>query len=210
MGWFRHTHACLYTHILFDVQEATIVKTDENQEVYPFSDSRAAQMLRHAFQRAHAERRLSIRSIAKILGYKQATVLSHMANGRIAVPLERATEIARAVELPPADFLIAALEQRNPDAADLMSGVDGLARQPHDFAFEMRAIAGVDIDQLSVEQKAVLREVVNEPHPGRRWVSLAELPTILALRDAWPGFGEGGLPRGVLNEVARLVRAHRH
>ena len=187
-----------------------MVKVEEDQQVYPFGNSRAAQMLRHGFQRAQAERRLSIRSIAKTLGYKQATVLSHMANGRVAVPLERATDIARAVELSPADFLLAALEQRNAEASDLMSGSQELVRQPHDFAFEMKAIAGVDIDQLSAEQKAVLREVVNEPHPGRRWVTLAELPTVLALREAWPGFGGGGLPRAVLTEVTKVLRAQRH
>lgn len=184
-------------------------KVTEKPEDYPFGESRAAEMLRHAFERAQAERGLSIRSIGKLLGYKQATVLSHMANGRVAVPLERATEIARAVELAPADFLLAALEQRNSEAAGLMSGSHELSRQPHDFAFEMRAIAGVDIDQLSVEQKAVLREVVNEPHPGRRWVTLAELPTILALREAWPDVSERGLPRSVLSEVTRVVRALR-
>ena len=184
-------------------------KATENAEDYPFGKSRAAEMLRYAFERAHAERGLSIRSIGKLLGYKQATVLSHMANGRIAVPLERATDIARAVELAPADLLLAALEQRNLEAADLMAGAHELARQPHDFAFEMRAIAGVDIDQLSVEQKKVLREVVNEPNPGRRWVTLAELPTILALREAWPDVSERGLPRTVVSEVARVVRALR-
>ena len=73
----------------------------------------------------------------------------------------------------------------------------------------MGAIAGVDIDQLSVEQKTVLREVVNEPHPSRRWMNLAELPTIFALREAWPRFGELGLPRTVLTEIQKVMRAHR-
>ena len=50
-------------------------------------------MLRAALDRAQREQRLSIRKLGQRLGYKQATVLSHMATGRVLVPLERAADL---------------------------------------------------------------------------------------------------------------------
>jgi len=77
-------------------------------------------MLRSALDRASSERKLSTREVAKQLGFKQATFISQMAQGRSRVPLERAIELARAVDLPPASFLAAAVAQQVPEALDLL------------------------------------------------------------------------------------------
>lgn len=151
-------------------------------------------MMREGIYRLKHERRISLRMLAFELGYKQATVLSHMANGRVAVPLERAQAIASALQLPADRFLAAVAEQRIPGlAAALTEQPKGSPNEEKGFAQDLRVIADLDFDDLNPEQKSVLREVVADPRPGRRWLSLAELPVIAELRTLRPNVKETGL-----------------
>jgi hypothetical protein len=161
---------------------------------YPYADTDAAFMLASAIYRTKRERGISLRSLAKHLNYKQATVLSHMANGRIVVPLDRAAEIARAVELNPAEFLLAAVDQRSRGAADLLSSLAGSGSvNENSFISELKLIAGHSVDSLSDDQKQVAREVVADEKPQRRWLSLAELPVMHLLRQLRPDISRVGL-----------------
>ena len=169
-------------------------RNDEPRTAFPFADSNAAIMLSEGLKRANRERRLSLRSLAKVLGYKQATVLSHMAKGRIAIPLERAPQIARAVGLPVAELLLAAVEQRSPEAGDILSHrASGAFESASNLVFDLNLIAGHSIDQLNEEQKMVLREVVADPKPTRRWLGLVELPAVMFLRELRPEMASRGL-----------------
>lgn len=169
-------------------------RIDEPRTSFPYSDTRAAMMLSEGLRRASRDRGISLRSIGKSLGYKQATVLSHMANGRVAIPIERAADIARAVGLPPADLLAAAVEQRSPEAADLLPISRNLAREDDQgITFELRLIAGQEMDELNAGQKSVLREVVADGSASRRWLSVAELPVVLMLRRLRPDISRNGL-----------------
>jgi hypothetical protein len=164
-------------------------------------------MLRDGLERASRERRLSVRALAKKLAYKQATVLSHMANGRVAVPLERASGIARELDLPEAEFLVAAVEQRAPQAADLLrknTPIQSTESVGSGFITQLAEIVGTLLEHLNEEQKQVVREVVLEPRPRRRWLSTAELPAVLVLRQARPEMTKDGLPS---IELERLLRA---
>lgn len=154
-------------------------------------------MLSGAVQSLAAERGVSVRSLGKQLGYKQATVISHMASGRVLVPLERAPEIARAVYLDPGDFLTAAVEQRSREATELLQL---RSRQDDRVSFglvsDLEVIADRPISQLTGEHKAILREVVADARPTRRWLTLAELPVIEMIRELRPEFGAEGLTAG--------------
>lgn len=169
-------------------------KIDQPMTAHSFSGSRAARMLSEGLKRISLERGVSLRSIAKQLGYKQATVLSHMANGRVAIPLERAPEIARAVGLSEVEFFIASVEQRSAEAQDLLASARGEHRnESYGLAYDLNLIAGHSIDQLNEEQKMVLREVVADPKPTRRWLSLVELPAVMFLRELRPEMARSGL-----------------
>ena len=150
-------------------------------------------MLRSAFDRAHRERRLSIRMLAKQLDYKQATVLSHMASGRVAIPLERAPDIARAVGIPPSIFLAAAVAQRLPKEDHLLLVEQDSATLSQGLAADLQVIAGVELDRLSDEHKAILKEVVSDAHPQRRWLSVAEVPIVTLIRRHRPQFSQDGI-----------------
>ena len=161
---------------------------------FRYRESLAAEMMRDGIYRLKNERRISLRMLALELGYKQATVLSHMANGRIAVPLERAQAIASALQLPADQFLAAVAEQRIPGlTAALTDQLRGSRNEGGVFTQDLRVIADLDFDDLNDEQKSVLREVVGDPRPGRRWLSLAELPVVAELRTLRPNVKEMGL-----------------
>ena len=161
---------------------------------FRYRESLAAEMMRDGIYRLKNERRISLRMLALELGYKQATVLSHMANGRIAVPLERAQAIASVLQLPADRFLAAVAEQRIPGlTAALTDQLRGSGNEGGGFAQDLRVIADLDFDDLNDEQKSVLREVVADPRPSRRWLSLAELPVVAEIRTMRPSIGASGL-----------------
>lgn len=159
----------------------------DTKNEHPFAESAAARMLADAIRRKQAAG-FSLRRLAPTLGYKQSTVLSHMANGRIPVPMARAKAIAAVMGIPQSEFLIAVMEQREPAASTmLMAGPIELARSPQSFAEELEEIAGRSLDALTTEQKDVMRKVVVDPSPTRRWLSEVEIPTMQLLRRLRPG-----------------------
>lgn len=175
------------------------------REAYPLADSRAASLLREGLARAKGERNLSARKIALGLGYKQPVVLSHMASGRVPVPLERAVEIAGAVGLPASAFLIAALEQREPQAAELMRSPSGGMADL--FVGELQALAGGPLEALPDGHKQVLREVITDRAPERRWLPLTELRAIAEIRKAAPHFSTTGLSTAELNGILAFLES---
>lgn len=180
------------------------VELPSESGAFPFGETRAARLLHEGLIRAKTERRLSARQIALGLGYKQPVVLSHMASGRVAVPLERAIDIAEAVGLRPDAFLSAALEQREPRASMLLSAAGNGDTQDR-FARELAALAGGALASLPDEHKQVLREVVVDRAPSRRWLTLAELPTVACIRSAAPRFSTHGLSATELNGISAIL-----
>lgn len=175
---------------------------------FPFKESRAAIMLKNGLDRAHKERELSIRSIGKMLGYKQATVLSHMASGRVPVPLERATQIAEVIGIDPVAFLIACIEQRVTNASDLL--MSHMEDDAHNFGLttELELISGSKLNDLTDEQKTILRKVAADPRPSRRWLTEAELPLVESIRRLRPNFASDGLGAADWARIERVLIEH--
>jgi hypothetical protein len=172
---------------------------ETSKPIRDYSDSRAAKMLADGLRTAAVEKKLSLRAIGRGLGYRQPVVLSHMASGRVPVPIDRAVDIARAAGLPEREFLLACLEQR-------YTSVDWSLVRGHedDFAHELSALAGRSLDDLGPEHRWVIREVVAEPQPSRRWLKVAELPTVELIRELRPSFstaGLGGLDRRAVRQA---------
>ena len=158
-------------------------------------ESAAAKMLSAALRRASDERGLSLRQLAKMMGYKQAVVLSHMSLGRVPIPLDRAEQFADVLGLDKPTFLRAVLEQRHPEvewslltgaAVDQASGTDPLAE-------ELQVILGSALKELSVSQRQILREVANDREAARRWLSIHELPVMELVRQWRPEVEDQGL-----------------
>lgn len=164
-----------------------------NVSSYPYRDTAAAIMLNGALSRLSKVEGVSLRKLAAQLGYKQAAVISHMANGRVSIPLERSVEIAEAVGIPPAAFLAAAVAQKAPEAAKLLDPASMNTIEERGFVSELIQIAGHSIDFLGEEQKRVAREVMADPKPARRWLSVAELPVMILIRQLRPQVEETGL-----------------
>ena len=165
---------------------------------YPYADTEAARMLHSALRKLSAEG-TSLREIGRQLGYKQPVAISHMSLGRVPIPLDRAEDLADAVGINKAAFLRATAEQRHPevDWSLIADGRDSFANQLVD-------LCGTDLDDLPSATKRVIREVVLEPVPDRRWLSQAEVPVIEQIRAAVPYFRSDGVGA---NKIAELIRA---
>jgi hypothetical protein len=168
---------------------------------YDYKDTQAAQMLAEGLRRASTERGLSVRQLGKKLNYKQAVVLSHWATGRVPIPIDRAVEVAREVGLPEREFLLAVLEQRHSEVDwRLITGFQD------DLVEDLEAIAGKPLSTLPAEHQQVMKEVVAEVQPRRRWLTLSEVPVMEAIREQVPYVRSDGLPRRLVETITTALR----
>lgn len=175
---------------------------------YELADTVPAQMLTAALARAKAERGLSTRQLAKLLNINQAVVISHMALGRMPVPIDRAEQLAEALGMDPAEFLSAVVRQRHPDVRwDILSAPSAAEGEVIlGLATDLEQIAGMPIARLSAEHRAVLREVVASAQPTRRWISEHEMPVVADLRRLRPGIREHGLENVDREKIEEALR----
>lgn len=179
--------------------------TEGMENDYQFADTLATRMLAEGLARANEEHGLSIRQLGKNLGYKQAVVLSHMANGRVPIPIDRIEILADTLGLNKTSFLQAVLKQRHPTIPwHLLSG-EGPAGDHDTLANELEAILGTRLKNLTKEQRAVMREVANEPTPRRRWLAEHEIYPVKQLRDLFPRMREDGLTPADLELTHALI-----
>ena len=151
----------------------------------PAISSVATQMLAAGLERLRNEEGITQREVADRLGYKTSVVVSHMATGRVPVPVERAVDIAEILRLDPKRFLLAVLEQRFPVAnISELFGVQLASRGR--VASRLELLAGIDLDDLASDTIAVLDEVVTNANPRRRWLTLEELTLVEVLRRRFP------------------------
>lgn len=178
---------------------------DGDRGDFPLAESGAAVMLREGLLQARLERGLSARKIGAALGYKTSVVLSHMASGRVPIPLERAKAIAEAVGIDPSAFLLASLAQKEPGAVELLRPASIADGYIDPFMAELLALAGHPLDKLPEEHKQVLREVVTDRTPRRRWLALAEIAAVVAIRETVPDFPSRGLDGAELNALRAIL-----
>ena len=146
----------------------------------------------------------SQRAVAQELGYKSSVVLSHMSTGRVPIPVDRAREIARALQVDPNTLLVAVLEQRFPDE-DFRS-LFNISYSSKPTVARLEAIAGCSLDDLPAEARLMLEEVVAARHPRRRWLSPSELATMDLVRELRPDAREHGLSDADREKVASALR----
>ena len=181
----------------------------EASKDFPFADTAAARMFSAGLHRLHREQRISQRKLAKQLGYRQSTVLSHMASGRVGIPIERASELARALELDERLFLLAVLRQRHPDTnwAPLTQG-DWSDSGETTLVTRLESIAQRPLDQFTPGQLMVMREVAGAPDAERRWLTVHELELVERLRKIRPAMGTEGISDRELNCITACIRSH--
>lgn len=174
---------------------------------FPYANTQAAKMLANALARAREERGQSLRQIGKELGYKQAVVLSHMATGRVPIPIDRAEEFAEMLDLDKGRFLTAVVEQRHPEVNwGLVSSGPSTGEQDP-LGQELEAILGKGLKSLSVEQRMVLREVASSSHPRQRWLTPHEQPVMLMIRHMRPAVDELGLDAADIDAIRTVLAA---
>jgi len=180
---------------------------------YPHANTRAAKMLDVAIDQMSKNDRGSLRQIAGRLGYKSAVILSHMRSGRLAIPIDRAIDLARATEMDAGAFLLAVLEQRHPeiDFIGVLTGRDAQqdrSMQPLGAVLAANLSDALDqsVTSLSSEHIGVIREIVAEPHPRKRWVGVNESGVIQFIRHALPEVARDGLTSSQKDELKSAFR----
>lgn len=137
------------------------------------------------------------------MGYRQAVVLSHMASGRVPIPIDRATDIAREVGLPPKKFLQAVLQQRHPEVEWELLTTPG-----DPLCAELEILARKPLSSLSEGHQRVVREAVRDPDPEARWLSIPEIPAVKLFRELFPDLSKSGLSasdRATVKTLAELL-----
>lgn len=173
---------------------------------YPLAQTEATRMLAAGLECLKETKGKTQRDVARQLGYKTSVVLSHMALGRVPIPIDKANLIADVLKLDPSAFLLAILKQRHPDVKfETLLGVQ-LPRESATVA-ELELIAEAPLDELPDETKQLLREVVGSRHPERRWLSTAELPIIEKLRQRYPAMHWDGLGEEDRRQLASFLNA---
>lgn len=164
-----------------------------------YAGTTAAKMLAAGLRSAAQEHDLSLREIGRRLGYRQPVVLSHMANGRVPIPIDRAAEIARQVGISPDRFLEVVLRQHHPEVEwGLITG------KPDLLLSDLQEAVGKPLNELSAGHRRVLKEVVQDSKPDERWLSIPEIAAVKYLRQLFPKMSESGLSEGD-RETLRLA-----
>lgn len=176
---------------------------DQFSSDYPLKDTRAQAMLEGAMKSAQASGQ-SQRDVAAKLGYKSSVVLSHMTAGRVPIPIDRAGDIAKALGLDPKAFLLAVLEQRFPDVD--FNSLFNVAYSSDRTVGRLEAIAGCSLDDLPVETRSMLEEVVAARNPRRRWLAPAELTVMELVRQFRPDSARSGFSEEDRQAIEKALR----
>ncbi|WP_298165292.1 hypothetical protein [Novosphingobium sp.] len=155
-----------------------------NTSDLPFSHSRATLMLREALTTYTASHKGGLRALSAKLEMRPATVFSHMSNGRMAIPLDRADQLASVLGIDRAAFCLAVLEQRAPSAYYAIDEVTGLGSVGANIPASMRAVlqvlpAGSVKDDELVE---LIRRAATSAHPLKHWIEGEEFELIADVR----------------------------
>lgn len=170
---------------------------------YPLSGTRAQVMLEAAVKAAQAAGR-SQRDVAVSLGYKSSVVLSHMTSGRVAIPIDRARDIAEALGINPTAFILAVLEQRFPK--EDFNALFGVSYSSDETVRKLEAVAGCSLNDLPTDTRTLLEEVVAARNPRRRWLALPEIATVELVRRLRPESSKAGLDEEDHAALERVLR----
>ena len=174
-------------------------------ESHPFATTRAAMMLSDAISRYTSARSGGLRGLAATLGFKQATVLSQLAKGRIAIPLDRAPALAAELELDEAVFCLAVVEQRAPDLYSVLNDALDLDRLSTLSPAGRQIVKALTASKtITDEQVRVVTDVLHSSQPGERWLPAMETGFYRVIRDHFPD----GVPYNEIEPLAEAIEAH--
>lgn len=150
---------------------------------HPFANDEATRMLDRALDDAKEGSGTSLTEAALAIGISKAA-LSHMANGRAPIPIDRATDLAHHLRMEPRTFLMAVLHQRHPEAMAIIAGAEFPSNGKQDRQVDW--VLSRPIAELSDDQVAIIREVARDSHPRERWLEVGEVAAVKSIRRLRP------------------------
>lgn len=174
-------------------------------KIQPFSGSSAARMLAESIARYTATNAGGLRALAAKLNIKQATVLSAMATGRMAIPLDRAQELAIELDMDPAIFGLAVLEQRAPTIYRAFDEAFDIARLGQASPLVRRLLhEALSAKSLNDDHVTVVSEALHSTHPTERWLHPLETGFMRVVRERFPD----GVPFSEIEPLAEAIAKH--
>lgn len=147
------------------------------KELQAFPGSDAAQMLAAGLKEYSSKHKGGLRGLATQLGIKQATVLSHMANGRMTIPLNRVRALAEILGLDLQSFALAVLRQRAPELSEILAPQGG----GEDVSF-----LRIDEQKIGAEKMHLIKSIIDDPKPVARRAVGREADLLDLLRERRP------------------------
>lgn len=181
-------------------------ETENQRDVkssFPYAHTAACVALKEGLTTSRETKSKSLRAVARELNYKQPVVLSHMAHGRIPVPIERAEEIAVALGMDPKNFMKLVLAQRYPDL-DLDSLSEHVGQLGLIDSFPNVAFEASGRTELTDGQQRVIREVMRDTAAPERWLTPHEVGVVALIRKMRPSVETNGLNH---RDMERLEQA---
>lgn len=124
-----------------------------------------------------------------------------MATGRVPIPVDRTADLADRLDLDPKAFLAAVLVQRHPDIDFAILAASG----PPEGETLLELTGGRHLDELTAEQRRVVREVVSDAQASRRWLTPHEVSAVEKLRERRPYIATDGLSRGDMEAIQEAL-----
>ncbi|TXC70954.1 hypothetical protein FSB78_08350 [Sphingomonas ginsenosidivorax] len=181
--------------------------TIETENDRPLAHTEATKMLAEAIAAKQALG-VSQRDLAIALGYRSGVIVSHMANGRAPIPIDRSKDISDLLDLDRNAFLLAVLEQRLPmlDFRSLIGNHSLIDEKDERLMKQFEVIAGRPLSTLPADHLDLIRECLADREPRSRWLSLHELPIVALIRRLRPTFRSQGLTQADQEKVQEALR----
>ncbi|HXH51963.1 MAG TPA: helix-turn-helix transcriptional regulator [Sphingomicrobium sp.] len=180
------------------------MSSKDADDPFKLRGTKAQRMLELGLREKQRAAGLTQRDIAEKLGYKSSVVLSHMSIGRVPIPVDKALDIAEALDLDRDAFVLAVLDQRYPDIE--IHRLFNVTFSSERTAARLEAAAGCSLDDLPNETVTVLEEVVAARTPKRRWLTIAEAPVMDLVRRLRPRVSTDGLDNADAEAIEKALR----
>ncbi len=107
-----------------------------------------------------------------------------MANGRMAIPLDRAPQLAMALGLDVRQFTKAVIKQRYPSVTAVLEH----EAEEHSERLSLLQLAtgAAGSEPITPDRLRIISEVVRDKRPEERWLAINEIAAVRMLRELRP------------------------
>lgn len=170
----------------------------------PHSDTEARFMLSDAIAARRRADKASLRMLAAEMEMSSA-MLSHMATGRIPIPVDGAAKLADALGISRSEFVKSVLKQRFPNAMAILDDeADVGGNDGSEVTRARMMVTFYDGTPPTGDLALILDQVRTADDAQERWLTPSELPVVNMIRRLRPNFSKLGLTEVDLDLIKKV------